>query len=191
MIIGSALCFIILLLPVELQTIFNDLGANEYKVRKSALHSAKKLSAENKRTLITKLKKSNDPELTETAKELSLLLPEALNRELILKYILEKDYKKIKLALKVNPTIFKSPLIENLNATDIAKMLNLKKFLILFKNSGLKQSDNIPKTMDVLVVETDTWETLAKDFKCSAKLLELVNKNGLKPGAVIKVPRSK
>lgn len=191
MLITSALYCLLLLLPAELQSIHDDLGSSEYKVRKNALSSAQKLSPEKKRILIKELKKSDDPELTETAKTLSLFLPEALNKEKILKYILDGNYEKIQKALEINPSAFQVALIGEYNAADLAMITNRKDFITLFKNAGLRPSSKAPLLMDVLVVETDTWETLANDFNCNAKLLEMINTKGLKPGAVIKVPRSR
>ena len=48
--------------------------------------------------------------------------------------------------------------------------------------------------MDVLVVESDTLETLAKDFMTTVELIKEANpgvagNEDLKPGMVLKVPR--
>ena len=192
MLIKSALYLFILLLPADLQTIADNLSSNEYKVRKSALIEAKKLNAEKKRILIKALKKSNDPELTETAKELSLHLPEALSKNSILKDLLENNLEPIKKALKINPKVFHGPYINQLTILDIAIILERKKAIDLFQEAGIKSSDNKYSTMEVLLVENDSWESLAQDFNSDPKLIKLINNNiELAPGKVIKVLRVK
>ena len=190
MITTSILYCLLLVLPTDLQTIVNDLGSDQYKIRKKARSTALSLSPEKKRLLIKELSKSSDPELSETAKELKSLLPGALNKEKILNYVLKGKYDEVEKALKLNPTAFKHTYDHNMNIVDIAKTLNKTQFVKLFESAGLKGNGVKLQTMDVLVVETDTWQSLAKDFNTKAQLIMLLNKDKmLKPGVVIKIPR--
>ena len=183
-------CFL-LLLPADLQTIINDLGSDKYKVRKQARQTALALSPEKKRIIIKELAKSSDPELTETAKELKSLLPEALNKNKILQYVFKGKTEELKKAVKLNPKAFQQTYVNNLNIVDIANAIGKSDLVTLFENAGIKKTRKQIQTMDVLVVETDTWESLASDFNTQAKLIELINHDKkLLPGAVIKIPRN-
>jgi len=190
MIMNTALYCLLLVLPTDLQTIINDLGSDQYKVRKKARATALNLSLDKKRLIIKELIKSSDPELTETAKELKMLLPEALDKNRILLYVLEGKHDELKKALKLNPKAFEQSYAKNMNIVDIAKTVGKKDLVKMFENAGIKGNGKKMRTMDVLVVESDTWQSLASDFQTEVDLLVLINKNKqLKPGVVIKVPR--
>ena len=187
---NTALYCLLLVLPTDLQTIINDLGSDQYKVRKKARATALNLSLDKKRLIIKELIKSSDPELTETAKELKMLLPEALDKNRILLYVLEGKHDELKKALKLNPKAFEQSYAKNMNIVDIAKTVGKKDLVKMFENAGIKGNGKKMRTMDVLVVESDTWQSLASDFQTEVDLLVLINKNKqLKPGVVIKVPR--
>ena len=190
MLLTPLLCGLLAVLPADLQKIADNLGSSEYKIRKEALHEAKKLENDKKRILIKELSKSSDPELTETAKELKSLLPEALNQDEVLIHVLKGDLDKIEKALQYNPKAFNKTYENDMNIVDIAATVGNSDMVELLEKSGLKATGNKLKTMDVLVVESDSWESLANDFNTRADLIRLLNKDkGLKPGTVIKVPR--
>lgn len=189
MLTSSILYCLLLVLPTDLQTIVDNLGSDQYKIRKEAKKNAVALSPEKKRILIKELSKSSDPELTETAKDLKSQLPEALDKDKILMYVLTGKSEEIKNALKLNPKAFEQIYAGKMNIVDIAATLGKHDIVKLFENAGLKGSGQKLKTMDVLVVESDTWHSLANDFNTEAELIKLINKDKqLLPGAVIKVP---
>jgi hypothetical protein len=69
-------------------------------------------------------------------------------------------------------------------------MYNQADVIKYLKESGLKSKLANLKTISVLVVESDTYESLAKDFMTKAILIKHINKNAkLEPGTILKVPR--
>ncbi len=191
MITTSMLYCLLLVLPADLQSIITDLGSDRYTIRKKAKASAMALSPEKKRQIIKELIKSSDPELTETAKELKKRLPAALDHEQILIFLLKGKYNEVKKALELNPKTFEKSHVANMNIVDIAKTLRRKQFIDLFEKAGIKGNGIKMKAIDVLVVESDTWQSLASDFNTKAELIMLLNRDKqLTPGIVVHVPIS-
>lgn len=105
-------------------------------------------------------------------------------------YILKDKYSEVKLALDVNPGAFQHVYEGNMTVVDIVKTLKKQDFIDLFESAGLKANNGGLSVIDVLIVESDTWESLASDFNTNAQLIILINnEKELKPGNVIKVPK--
>jgi hypothetical protein len=184
----TILLHILFILMASAEDISTRLANGNYKERKAALQEAKKLPVKEMRELIKKLKESKDPELTESAKELSALLPEAFSSEQLIKLIEQNKFLEFKNAFKLNKDLLKKTK-KGYNLLDYAYMHNKDKIIHFLKESGLKSKLDNLQTIDVLVVESDTYESLANDFMSEAILIRYINKNvKLEQGMILKVP---
>jgi hypothetical protein len=191
MIIQTAL-FFQLFLTTDMTTLSNQLANENYKVRKVARVEAENLPVKELRKLISLLQKSTDPELSETAKELTAMLPENLNPKIISILVHKNKLTELKAHIKRNKDILRMK-INKLTLLDHALICDSKATISYLEGQGVPQTISMPdgnlKTMDVLIVESDTWESLASDFNTQKVLIKIINKNvKLLPGTVIKVP---
>ncbi len=191
MIIQTALFFQIFL-TTDVSHLSNQLADDSYKVRKVARAKAEKLPIKDLRKLISLLKESKDPELSETAKEFTAMLPENLSSKSIAILVQQNKLTELKAYIKTNKEILKMK-IAKLTLLDHAIIHDSKDIISYLKDQGVPKTITLPKrnmrTMDVLVVESDTWESLASDFNTNKGLIQILNKNvELKAGTIIKIP---
>lgn len=189
----SAFLFALLLsvLTPDMQKIATNLASPDSKIRKTARQEAFALSKEKKLILIKELKSSSDPELSETAKELMVSINGPYNKWKILQMVLDRKHNEIEEIIRVNPKVFRENFENKLTILDVAEIINDRKFIDLFTKHQLPKINAKMILMDVLVVESDSWESLANDFNTTVTYLRIFNyKKELIPGTIIKVPRN-
>lgn len=190
---NSTFLFALLLsvLTPDMQKIATNLASPDSKIRKTARQEAFALPKEKKLILIKELKSSSDPELSETAKELMVSINGPYNKWKILQMVLDRKHKEIEEIIRVNPQVFRESFEKKLTILDVAEIMNDQKFIDLFKKYKLPKINGKMKLMDVLVVESDSWESLANDFNTTVTYLRIFNyKKELIPGTIVKVPRT-
>jgi hypothetical protein len=103
----TVLLHLLFILNISAEDISSRLANGNDKERKAALQEAKKMPVKEMRELIKKLKESKDPELTETAKELFSLLPEAFSSAKLIKLVEKNKLLELKKVLKLNKDLLK------------------------------------------------------------------------------------
>lgn len=185
------LLVLVSVLPANLQKIADGLASNKSEIRKTARKEAFNLSKEDKKILIEELKNSSDPELTETAKELNQTIEKKVSAQKIIKLISDGNNEEIIKLIKTNQELFKKPILGNFTGPEIAKALNNNELVEVFVKQKIADKIKQIVIFDVLIVESDTWDSLANDFNTQAELIKLLNQGkDLKPGIVIKVPQN-